>query len=457
MQLFTTSYLNDYKVLRNAVIGFEFEMYSKLNYPMTLEYLNRALPNTKVLGFKQYHSDFKPDENTFKLEPDLSGGFNMAELVTGPIPYTNARLVLVQVLKVMQEIAYTTDRSGIHINISFNEESGKRIEQLNVLKTILNLDEEKVYVGFPDRENNIYAKSIKSIIPFRDYDYSNSTANVLSNSLLLPSSKYYGVNFNALDNGRLEFRYIGGEDYEYKVDSILEMMDYFILTTWNALGTPLDADESRKLRHYLDTNIGRYKSLNDLESFMSEFPNVSLQVDKKDTFEVVNSYYSEMFNTVFDLVQNTRGLDECIINYDTDSKSVEVVGGKLDCKGLVSNMKIIECEVVNGDFLNCELIGCKVEKSILNASKLRDSHATESKLMETSVDSECELEECFFSEGLMDGLMSGGVFRSGKVGTNGVLSPETKVFNTKDNFFNFKINPSSHAGHDKKALKFKGK
>jgi hypothetical protein len=453
MKLFSNSYLNNYDILKNAVIGFELEFYSKHNYPITLEIFNRELGDIKVWGFKQYHSTFKPDEKNFKLEPDLSGGFSMAELVTGPMNYVNARLVLVKCLTILQKIATTTDRSSIHVNISFPNDSGKNIEKLNILKMILNLEETKIYDIFPDRKDNVYAKSIKNIIPYKDYDYTNSTANVLGNSLLLPNTKYYGVNFATMGQGRLEFRYMGGENYQFKVNEILDLIDYFIMTCWECIGESLDDKESKMLRGYLDENIRKYKALNKLDSFMSQFPSVEIQIDKKNDYEIVSAYYSMLYDDIYELITHSKNLRNAIINYDTETKCIEIVNAEgIKFSGPVSNLTFINCVMEQGDFTDCVFIRCQIKNSIFISCNLEDSYSEESKLLTCKVDSNSEIKDCYFTDGIMNGNMIGGVFRSGKVGENGSISKETKILNDEQNFFNIK---KSEGGINKKGFKKK--
>jgi hypothetical protein len=217
-----------------------------------------------VWGFKQYHSKFKPDATNFKIEPDYSGGSSMMELVTGPMSYTDCRLALLKILKFIQEECYTNDKSSLHINVSFDPEKTKNtLQKLNILKMLLNMDEDKVYKAFPNRQNNIYAKSIKKIIPYKQFDYVNDAVNIAQNNVYIPDQKYYGVNFNHIydqTSSRLEFRYIGGEDYQFKINDILDLMQYFVTFAWQNTIEPLDNADVKKLRKYFSDNISQYKN-----------------------------------------------------------------------------------------------------------------------------------------------------------------------------------------------------
>ena len=169
MQKYSEKYINDSDILKKAIIGIEFEFFTNdISFYKTLELLNQELSPVKVWGFKEYHSEFTPDENNFKLEPDYSGSANMCELITGPLDYYTAKYYLVKISKFIQKYGYTNDKSSIHYNVSFG--SNGNLNDLNILKMILNLDEDEIYNIYPSRKGNVYAKSIRSIVPYKDYE-----------------------------------------------------------------------------------------------------------------------------------------------------------------------------------------------------------------------------------------------------------------------------------------------
>jgi hypothetical protein len=154
------SRLDNWPGCSQEIDGFEFYM-KDISFYKTLELLNQELSPVKVWGFRQYHSDFTPDENNFKIEPDLSGGSNMVELVTGPLDYYDAKYYLIKIVKFIQNYGYTNEKSSIHFNLSFNGD--KNLNDLNTLKLILNTDEDEIYRVYPSRKDNVYAKSVKKI------------------------------------------------------------------------------------------------------------------------------------------------------------------------------------------------------------------------------------------------------------------------------------------------------
>ena len=85
------------QILNSAQIGVEFEFYSNIGLEETQKSLSNLL-NRKIQLEEKSHSDFVPDDKVFKMEPDMSGGKGLIELVTGPIPYRNARVIIIKML-----------------------------------------------------------------------------------------------------------------------------------------------------------------------------------------------------------------------------------------------------------------------------------------------------------------------------------------------------------------------
>jgi hypothetical protein len=87
---------------------------------------------------------------------------------------------------------------------------------------------------YPSRKNNVYAKSVKKMIPYKEYDFFNIPISVVKNNLRTPNDKYYGINFLNINNDkesqRLELRYIGGKDYEKNIGNLIYFMDRFIIS-----------------------------------------------------------------------------------------------------------------------------------------------------------------------------------------------------------------------------------
>ena len=459
MKKFSNEYLNDFDKLKDSVIGFEFEFYTNKSYYKLMEYLGNKLDPVKIHGFRKYHSKFKPDEGNFKIEPDLSGGYDMVELVTGPIPYVNAKITLLKILKILQDIAKTDERCSIHINISFDNRGSKKVlGDLNRLKLILNVDEEYVYRFFPTRQDNIYAKSVKTIIPFKGYDYSNDAVNIVINNLELPDTKYYGINIQTVEKGRLEYRYVGGKNYEYKTSEILTLMDYFISLTWNCISEPLNEDDIEELREYLFKNINMFKSFSTYEDFISNFPTIDIQVDRMTEYSILKAYYDNFYDEIYDLVQNTYNLSNCILNFDTEQHRLELVEADFRTIFDVNRLDIIECTANSGRYNSCNIISSEVVNGNIKGGTIVDSNILNSKIEGSKIDSNTEVNDTYLFQCQIDGHITGdSVLRLCKLGPNAIIDDSVRIITDQSNYFNTTMSTSKKKTGMPEIPKTKGK
>lgn len=439
MKKYSESFINNSDLLKKARIGFEFEFFMKdLSYYKTMELLNQYLSPVNVWGFRQYHSDFTPDSQNFKIEPDLSGGANMVELVTGPLEYFEAKYHLVKLLKFIQQYGYTNEKASIHFNLSFLEEADKDLNNLNILKLILNIDEEEIYRSFPSRKNNVYAKTVKKFIPYKEYDFNNIGIDIVKNNIRLPNDKYYGVNFlhinNPRETQRLEFRYIGGKDYEKNIGQILYFLDRFIIDVHNSIDASFNDHDINELEKYLDENISNFKNFSKYDNFIVEFPTVSLQIDQFYSYDIVNAYYDKIFPKLHTLIDSTDSLKDCIVNYVTTTQKFEVIDATIKSTQNMKYFEFINCRITDGIFENCEFINSEVDNCQLIKSKITGSNLSKTKVLNCSVEAS-ELKDCFFMNGYLNSDMVGGVFRSGKLGPYANISSETKIVTDSENFF----------------------
>lgn len=436
MEKYSDKFLNQSEKLKNSIIGVEFEFYMKdLSFYKTLEILNDELSPVKVWGMREYHSDIKTDSNNFKLEPDISGGANLCELITGPLNFYDAKFYLIKIIKFIQKYGYTNDKCSVHFNISFNGD--KNLNDLNILKLILNTDEDEIYRYYPSRKDNVYAKSIKKIIPFKEYDFFNIPISVVKNNIKLPNDKYYGINFLHINNDkesqRLEFRYIGGKDYEKNLGQIIYFMEKFVISTYKSIDSLFDSEDSSKLEDFLQQNILNFKNLSKYDNFIVDYPTIQLQIDQRSDYDIVSTFYDKIYNRIYNIVESTNDLKECIINYVIDKQTIEVLDANFKTSATIKNLDFINCNV-EGIFEDCFFIGTDIRNSQITKSKLQHSDATNSKIFNCKVEAST-LTGCYFAQGYLNGDMEGGVFRSGELGPYATLDSNVKVVTDTDNFF----------------------
>lgn len=459
MKKYSDKFLNQIFKLKKSIIGFEFEFYMKnISYYKTLELLNQELSPVKVWGFRQYHSGFTTDENNFKIEPDLSGGSNMVELITGPLNYIDSKYYLIKILNFIQNYGYTNDKTSIHINISFNDEK-LDLNNVNILKLILNINEDEIYKYYPSRKNNVYAKSVKKIIPYKEYDFSNIPISIVKNNMKLPNDKYYGINFlNIVKNKkfqRLEYRYIGGKDYEKNIGQIIYFMEKFIIYTYNSINSYFNNNDMKLLDNYLEERINSYKSLSSYDNFIVEYPTIQLQIDQNNNYDIVSTYYTKIYTKIYELVNSIENIKECIINYVSETKTIEIVDTDIKSIFIIKDVYFINCNL-EGIFENCNFINSEIYNSQLTKCEMKMSEANDSKLYNCEVN-DSAITNCYFQDGYLNGSMTGGVYRSGKLGPHAEMSSDVKLVTDYNNFFNTDFdkenNKENIKGFDKKITK----
>ncbi len=261
----------------------------------------------------------------------------------------------------------------------------------------------------------------------------------------MPSDKYFGINFIHINEDkekqRLEFRYIGGKDYEKNIGQLIYFMERFAIDVHDAIDAPFDAEDINKLEEYLEENIRLFKNFSKYDNFIVEFPSIQLQIDQSSEYDVINAYYDKIYTKLYNIIDSTESLGECMINYVTSTQTMEIVDAKIKATSTLSNLDLINCEI-EGVFDKCNLLGTDAKNSQLSKCRITHSEIDDSKVLSCRVDGS-SLINCYFMDGFLNGDMSGGVFRSGDLGPYATLDADVKIVNEVDNFFNTRFDDES--------------
>jgi len=420
-------------ILNAALMGVEFEFYSNIDLEATKKSLEQLL-DRKIRLEDKAHSDFQPSAEEFKIEPDMSGGKGLMELVTGPIPYRNARIMVNKVLDWISKNGYTNDRASIHINLSFDKkflEDKDLISKMNVLKFILEFDEKQIYKFFPNREDSAYAKSVKWVMP--KWEAFHFDANqIASNNFKFADTKYYGINFSKKEKNYLEFRYLGGADYEKKTDNILYLTESFLLQMWNSCNDPRFTGENKiELQRILNKNKPVMDMLKDYSKVSENWPNIQILVDLQDNPTIIRVQWERFKNRVMDLIVN-GSMTAGIINYDSDYGAVQIKDGKFPTVYLLENFEFIDCELA-GNLTNSSFYGCEITGSaVMWGSLYKGTKVKDSKVESSYTHGSCELTNCYVAgrDTMFKGKMIGGIFREGFM-TNSARFEDTEIVVSK--------------------------
>lgn len=418
--------------LSSSVLGFEFEFYTDMLKGRVADELEKLLKK-KVVVSEKYHSKTPIDRNTFKLEPDYSGGSKMLEFITGPLPYDEAIPIMIKTLKWIDENGWTNDRCAFQFSVSFDKfrpDIKDKMENLDKLKFILGLDEAKIYDKFGNRAKNVYAKSIKRVVPRNRFSILENITSIDPRMFKVPEDKYYGVNFSKLKDGYLEIRYLGNRDYQKKIKEIREIVDYVVLYLYDILSRRIsgyDKDDVAKLQAMMNDYAKVVRSFNNPEFFFRNYPNFHVFVDLKGWDENIRSYFPVIKNKIFDLIVE-GGITSCYFNYDTTTGRYQVKEARSRDAFIIEDVDLILCDVKNGLIVNCNLYDCQIKKShIDNCQIFSGTTVSSSKLKATKVDYTNTLKDCFIDcEGKnLNCKIEGGVLRGGTVGEYAEIADDT--------------------------------
>jgi hypothetical protein len=247
----------------------------------------------------------------------------------------------------------------------------------------------------------------------------------------IPGDKYYGVNFTKSPKGYLEFRYLGGKDYEKKIKEIREVIDYVILYLYDILSKRISGytkEDVEKLREMMKDYSNVVKCFSRPELFFRYYPDFHVFVDLKGFDENIKSYFPAIRDKIFDLVVE-GGIKDCYFNYDTSTGRCQIKDARFRNSIEVDNLDILSCDIKGSNIKNCNIYDCKIKKSNLEDCYLvRGNDVYDSKVQSTIAEVTNKLNNCFVDcEGKsLDCDIVGGVFRAGILGDNSSLSKETQ-------------------------------
>jgi len=413
-------------------LGFEFEFYSNLNRNEITYSLGKVL-GKKILLFNRYHSKFTPTKDIFKLEPDYSGGSKMVELITGPLPYFEAIVILIKILKWIDENGYTDKKCAFQFGVSIDTSiypDVPPINHLNILKFILGFDENVIYKRFPDRMGSLYAKSIKRIVPSNKFVDPSNISFIDKNLFDVPLEKNMGINFLKLPDGYFEVRYLGGKDYQKKYTSLKEVIDYIITYTVTVLqfNNGFTDNDLKVLKTFLMEVYKSSSTFIDPEAFQKNYPHLNVMIDLKSDPQILRSFFLNIREVLYDLIVENN-IKEGLINYDSNLGKFQLKDIKTPRAYLLKDYDILEGEIM-GNIFNCRLFTCKLNDCTLEECDLiTNNEITRSKIM---------VSDLYFSNTVHDSYIDnkekeincevfGGIIRSGFIGKLATISPETEI------------------------------
>jgi hypothetical protein len=402
----------------NSLISLEIDFYSKEHEP-SVRMQMASITNRKVLKGDILMEPILPNFDFLKLEQMQSKKYR---LVSGFIPYSEARLLSYKIFEWIKNNGKTSWDCDFSFSLMFNDfglMGTPNVSRLNMLKMILHYPESKIYELFPEREKYPRSKSIKNIYPSSKF-YIDTPSSLSSNSFLFPLRKFYGIDFTSLDTGSLRFRYLGGTDYQDKIESCFKVIDISIDCLRHCIKTSnLTEEEKETLEQLLESNQRIINSYSSIEALKENFPDIVLMTDLTTNSQIVGTLYPYIRDRVFKLLSESR-MTKGFINYDSDQGKLQIKNTDIKNAYLLEGIDIFDSKIA-GNISNCDIFSSEILNSdIFNSNLFNRSKATNSFFDQSYLNTNSILVDCdvMGTNSIISGKMDGGRLISGRVVTN---------------------------------------
>ena len=243
-----------------------------------LEALGGDDPVNYAIGISEHFDTpilyYDADDTTAELPDVVSNNLtaiedehnNQVEVVTDTVNIPTGIAIIEEMFDYIKENGSTSDSSGMHISISIDD-----VDSVNLVKFLILMEMGYIVDDvFPEREyvndiDEIFSKTISRKID--DYifldkiNYKMSNQEILEKVVTLIKStsifddKYQSIKFGdyEIHNGRIELRFFGGKEYEYRYDEISQHI-------FRALYVLLVSSNDYKQKEYMK---GLYKKIFD--------------------------------------------------------------------------------------------------------------------------------------------------------------------------------------------------
>jgi len=387
--------------------------------------------------FKTKVSKLDPGPYNINISRSNDGTYR---LETAFCLYRDARLLILSLFKWVERNGETLKHHNMFIDIKFMDEekgpfkgtmfnTGTKIEKIDKLKMILDFNESFIYDTFPSRRYGFNSKSIARFEPNQKF-IPREDSPVDPKFYTIPDTTDCGINFETLNKGFLRLQYIGGKDYVKKPQEILHILSEFCISSWNCTINPgyskenITSFEKIILRH-----VKIRESYLDYLLFQKNFPSIKLTVDLSDNPKTLYTFYPNMRDRLYDILTNIEFKGEILINYDSSMGSFQIKDATIKVNS-VKNIEFVTCEIEFGSFDTCDFYKCKLVDCLLYRSNLfLETEANRCKLIDSVVNRTSEISSCEFEgfNGALNGVMKGGIFRSGGIGVHAEISSDVIV------------------------------
>ncbi len=421
------------EIFSSVSLGFTFEFYSSKDTNFIIENLsNITLKN--VLLTNSVHSE--PTYGNSILVKEYEGKKPRYSFKLAQQKFDSVIPLIKGVLGWINETSQCTLDTIMRTTLSFDHkhlQTLQSVSNMDTSKLILKINEDYIYDKFPKQKNSPYSISVKKLLPLTENIYSIDLVKNVNFIVGRPKEKYYGINFSNYTNGYLEFNYIGGEDYAENQKSILEILEYYVIKTYQSLNESEYADDEIYQLRVLTNNFYKIQeAYYEPEQFNKLYPNIKIGIDMRRDSQMIKTFWPKIKNSLFELVINNN-LEKGEFNYDAEIGVYQLRNAKLNCTN-ITNFDLVKCEL-EGIIKNSNLISCNVNNArIYNSKIVKGNKINDSYLFQIAADSENLIENCFIENNheLLNCNIKQSIIKFAGIGKKAKLDENTTIIDNQE-------------------------
>lgn len=416
------------EVLNFTDVGLRFQFYTTKESAFIVDALGKLTGKNIVLTNE---ATYNPSYSNAILIKEFEAARPRYEFCIAPQNYHSILPIIDEVTSWISENCSTSYDTGLKASISFNHrhlDTLQSISQMNPARLILKFDENFVYQRFPNQKGSPYALSIKSLTPSSSYINESDIENHVQNVLNTSFAEFYGINFKEYTRGILECNYIGGDDYASKPKQIKDVLEYFILKTYQSINEEELGDfEKYEIKRLTESFDKIQMAYWDPDTFIKEFQNLKVYVDLQTSQQILKTYWNQIRTPLFEMIIN-GGLREGQFNYDTEVGRFQLKKGRVGGT-LIKNMDFVSCDVT-GVLENCNFVSCNVVKArVYNSRYISRNIIKESYLEGASINAGNEVENSYIvnNEEIVNCKVTNSLIKFATVGRNMKVDENTTI------------------------------
>ena len=367
------------EVFEHAIVNLTLDFYCSKHDGFIAEEVSQILDRSVTLSGDPTHL---PTWTNSILLKEYDAKRSKYRLKIGPQEYNDMGPRLRFLLMWVNENATADDFSGVQAAVDYDHRylrTAKTVSNIDTGKLLLKVNEKFLYEKFPTAVNNPRSLSIKRLSPLGG-GFVNSSAVIhkLSNVFKLPVNEFYAVDFTNHHAGILKYNYIKGHDYAERPDDVLKVLEYYVITTYQALNeTSYTEFEERELARLTESYLNLRKLWYDYDRFARAYEGIKVMVDLNGHPDNVKTQWSRIRVPLFDIIFES-GITEGKFNWDSDHGKFQLKGAELSgCN--ISDIELVKCKLNGCVIENTHAWGCEFDRSrvrnttLVNKNKVRKS------------------------------------------------------------------------------------